>query len=296
LVADDVASVRLRVELTSDGHSTLWIGLPEGTSRREFRETVCADAVLSIAVMASMVLEMDAAQRFAATASFMDSSEPAAPKLKSAPAAADAPLSVPIAPPLPAVVSLRSNASAPSPRESFSLVWRLAGGALLESAVASSAPLGATLGVDASLERTARSVWAPSARLELLGTLNATEHAAAGDASLRLLAARAHVCPVALVPARVFRLLPCLSFDAGSLRARGTGATPNPITRHMPWLTAGVMLRAELSLGLGVSLEAEAGLRRLSRHDRFFFRTDSTAYQVPAWSTGLGLGLAVRMP
>src|SRR6185295_7702251 len=75
----DTAAVRLRVQLRADGTSTLWVDLPEGGSRREFPAAACADAVASMAVISSMVLEAGAAERAATTQSMMDRVEPAAP-------------------------------------------------------------------------------------------------------------------------------------------------------------------------------------------------------------------------
>lgn len=59
------AAVRLRVELRRDGTGTLWLELPEGTSRREFPRAACTNTVTTIGIVASMLLDADASERSA---------------------------------------------------------------------------------------------------------------------------------------------------------------------------------------------------------------------------------------
>jgi hypothetical protein len=94
------AAVNLRVELREDGTSTLWIELPEGGSRREFPRAPCADAVASIAVIASMVLEADASPRRATVQAVMNdaASEPPSPSPPTLDVPTTAP-TLPVAPP-----------------------------------------------------------------------------------------------------------------------------------------------------------------------------------------------------
>jgi hypothetical protein len=65
------AAVRLRVELRRDGSSTLWLELPEGASRREFPRAACSSTVKTIGIIASMLLDADASERFATAQSLM---------------------------------------------------------------------------------------------------------------------------------------------------------------------------------------------------------------------------------
>jgi len=294
----DRAGVQLRVELREDGTSTLWVDLPEGSSRREFPAVACADALASIAVIASMVLEADASERVATTQSVMDRVEPAAaPVAASAPAApAKSPRAEPAtrapSPPPPASVKRDARPSSKAAR----LRLALSGGALLESAVAKGAAVGASAGIAAWREPALPSVWVPQVRAELLATLPATVHASQGAVELGLVAGRLHVCPLRLPVAGSLTLVPCLSGDIGSLRARGTADTLHPRSRTMTWLALGGTARAEVALGRWVSLESWLGLRGLGRADTFVFKPDFPAYQVPRWSLGAGLGVTARLP
>ena len=290
----DTAVVRLRVQLRADGTSTLWVDLPEGGSRREFPAAACADAVASMAVISSMVLEAGAAGRAAATQSMMDRAEPAAPPAEPAAQATPNAPSAKARAASPTAPAQRTPSAAPKPTRA-----RVAfpAGALLESAVARGAALGASVGVAAWLEPPQPSLWQPGIRLEVLGTLPATVHAAQGDAVLRLLAARLHVCPLRFPIGATLRLFPCVTGDLGSLSARGSGASLDQrATKTMPWRALGGTLRAELAWGHLVSLESWLSLRGLTRVDRFVFSPDFTAYQVPQWSLGAGAGVSVSLP
>jgi len=290
----DTAAVRLRVQLRADGTSTLWVDLPERSSRREFPAASCADAVASMAVISSMVLEAAVADRAAATQSMMDPvvpaaspAEPAAQATQNAPSA-KARAASPTAP------AQRTPSAAPKPTRAR---VAFAAGALLESAVAPGAAFGASVGVAGFLEPPQPSLWQPGIRLEVLGTLPATVHAAQGDAVLSLLAARLHVCPLRFPIGATLRVFPCVTGDLGSLSARGSGAElDQAATKTMPWRALGGTLRAELAWGRFVSLESWLSLRGVTRADRFVFSPDFTAYQVPNWSLGAGVGVSVSLP
>jgi hypothetical protein len=293
------AAVNLRVELREDGTSTLWIELPEGGSRREFPRAPCADAVASIAVIVSMVLEADASQRRATVQSVMDEVAPDSPS-PSPPT-----LDVPTTAPTLSVAPARDVAATTPPRQPTqrsarrrsSLRFAVTAGPLLESAVAENAGWGANVGVAAWLEPRRPSVWVPSIRAEALATLPATVQASQGDVELRLWGARLHACPLRFLVGASLRLVPCLTGDLGVLRVRGTGQTVAPENPSMPWLALGGTLRAQLALGGAFGLESWLGLRGLARADTFVFSSpDLLAYQVPQWSLGAGVGLSLALP
>lgn len=294
------AAVYLRVELRDDGTSTLWLQLPEGTSRREFPQADCTDTVTTIAVIASMVLEAEASERSATAQSVMDRAPPTATPSDAAPPAATPE-------PPPAAVLPAPGASAPSPRgvkpaaspptPASRLRMGLGVGALLESAVAKGAAVGASAGFAGWLEPARPSVWVPRFQAEALVTLPATVRAEQGDVELQLTAARLHLCPLRFTVGQSLQLVPCLTGDAGSLRAEGTGTTLNPKTKHMLWLAVGGTARAQLALGRVVSLESWLGLRGLAGGaDTFVFNPGVLAYQVPSWSLGAGLGVTATLP
>lgn len=291
----DRAGVRLRVELRDDGTSTLWVDLPEGSSRREFPQAACADALASIAVIASMVLEADASERVATTQSMMERIEPAAPAAPPpAPARAPSPTPKAIAPspPSPSLVKRDTQPTSKPSRVRLAL----SASALLESAVAKGAAMGGSVGVTGWLEPGQPSLWVPQLRAELLATLPATVQADQGAVELRLVAGRLHVCPLRVPVTTSLSLVPCLSGDLGTLRAGGTGDTLNPRLRTMRWLGLGGTAQAQLALGRVVSLESWLGLRGLTRADRFVFHPDFLAYRVPHWSLGAGLGVTASLP
>lgn len=292
----DHAAVQLRVELRDDGTSTLRLQLPEGSSRREFPKADCADTVTTIAVIASMVLEADASERSATAQSVMERVEPsAAPSELTPPMTTSEP--TPAAPPAATPPPTEAKRAPPPAADSARLRVGLTGGALLESAVAEGAALGASLGISGWLEPARPSVWVPKVQAEALATLPTTVQATQGDVELQLTTARLHLCPLRFTVGHSLQLVPCLTGDAGSLRAQGTGTTLNPKTRSMLWLAVGGTARAQLALGRVLSLESWLSVRGLAGGaDTFVFSPGVLAYQVPSWSLGAGLGVTATLP
>ncbi|HEX2874347.1 MAG TPA: hypothetical protein VHP33_24000 [Polyangiaceae bacterium] len=291
------AAVQLRVELRDDGTSTLWLQLPQGSSRREFPKADCADTITTIAVIASMVLEADVSERSATAQSVMERVDPAsAPPQPGPPSAVSEPtLVAPAAPALSDPAPLGVNKDAPL-SDSSRLHVALAAGLLVESAVAEGAAFGASAGITGWLEPARPSVWVPRVQAEVLATVPANVQADQGDVELQLTAARLHLCPLRFTVGERLQLVPCLTADAGWLRAEGAGATLNPRRASMPWLALGGTARAQLALGRVVSLESWLGLRGLTRADSFVFSPNVPAYQVPHWSLGAGLGVSAALP
>ena len=140
----------------------------------------------------------------------------------------------------------------------------------------------------------------PRIQGEALASFPATVQATQGAVKLGLVAGRLHLCPLRWPIVASLAVVPCVTGDLGVLRARGVGATLNPQTPTMPWLALGGTMRAQLALGRVVGLESWLGLRGLVRADTFVFgpseKPDSTAYQVPRWSLGAGIGLTLALP
>jgi hypothetical protein len=295
------AAVKLRVEVRDDGTSTLWIELPDVVSRREFPQAACVEAVTSMAVIASMVLEAEVSERAATTRSMMDRFDPITAPVEEA-VVENPPLAVP---PSPATTASRTttlppsrkgaSAAADAPKRARARIALLAG-VLVESAVASDAALGGSVGVALWLEPGRSRLWRPRLHAELLGTLPSTVRAGQGDVELRLLAGRLHVCPVSVPVVQGLRIVPCFTGDYGDLQGRGTGLTVNSRTRNMPWLALGGTLRAQLGEPRVFSLESWLGLRGLTRADTFGFAPQIPAHEVPHWSLGAGLDLAITLP
>lgn len=297
-VASDSAALRFRVEVSNDGVSTLWVDLPEGSSRRQFQAASCAEAVASMAVIASMVLEAPPAARLSSTETAGDAARESA--TESAPAPMPARPPVPATVPEPAartldrLVPTPTRATNAKPDQRSAPSWAVAVGGALETAVAPTPPLGLTVGIDASWNRL--GWWSPDVRTELLATATTATRSPEGDATFRLVAARAYGCPVRLSISAQLRILPCIVLEGGSLRVAGGGAALNSRTASMPWLAGGVAIRGQLRVWRGVSFEGSAGLTSLARRDRFVFRSDVPIYHLPPESLGLALGLNVRLP
>ena len=302
----DHAGIQLRVELRDDGTSTLWVQLPDGASRRELPQAACADTVTTVAVIASMLLEAEASERSATALSLLDRVDLPAPPtdLPAPPTEVPRPATTPKQAPNQPQRATRATRAKPAPfgekkarPAPARLRFGLTAGALLESAVAEGAAIGGSVGLLGWREPARPSVWAPRVQAELLATLPATVNAQQGDVELRLWAARLNVCPMRFAAGRALQLVPCLTGDAGSLRAQGTGSTLNPQTRKMLWLTLGGTARAQLTLSRTLALESWVGLRSLAGGaDRFVFRPGILAYQVPQLSLGAGLGVTATLP
>jgi hypothetical protein len=90
----------------------------------------------------------------------------------------------------------------------------------------------------------------------------------------------------------------CAVLDAGELWARGeniSGGTGKTLT--MLWLGAGAAGRFEVAILPALSLEAEAHLLALYRHDKFVFEPNEVSvHAVSPLSVGANLGLVLRLP
>jgi hypothetical protein len=288
LVDDGTTTPRFRVELLERGPSTLWVDLPEGSSQRDLPAQPCANAVAAVAVIAAMVLDSELGPKTtgAQAEPAVDESLALPPSRPEPAAPAPAPAALP-----PAGVSVADRHLSGPASETGSRLDVVAG-ITWEGAVAPTPPLGGTGGLE--LRSRGRGWWAPRLRAELMATASSVETLAAGDATFRLLTGRLSACAVQLPLARAARLVPCASFDAGSLSAEGSGSADNVATKRMPWLALGVMTRLEVDLARWASLEGFTALRRLARHDRFVFRPETLVYDLPAWSPGMGVGLSLH--
>jgi len=285
VIDSNEAAIHLRVEVVSGGRSTLWIDLENGSSRRDVDGASCQDAVASMALIAAMVLEATpeerplAADRAMAQSGASETAQPGPAK-----AVVPAPSSS-----VPAAAAVASPAV--HSRQLGFWAGSLSLELITESAVAWPPPLGLAAGVE--LRRTSLSGWGVVGRAEALATLAATERDQDGAADLRLLAGRVSACASKQL-SQSWRVLPCITFDAGELYAAGTQvAAAQKAT--MPWLACGLLLRAHYDLNAAWGIEAALGAKLLARHDRFYFRPSSTVYEVPPFSAGATFGLDFRV-
>lgn len=296
LVAPERAAVRLKVEVEPDGQSRFSIQLGDASFQRELPSAPCADAVASIAVIASMVLEAEPASRASLAAGTAAPAPPAnaefpspEPQPELEPEAPPPPPPPPMPPPAPLV----DRAPAPA-KASRRFGVAVTGGAVLETAVAPAPPLGATLGVEAWWEKS--RALAPSIQAEALVTGTATTSNTHGSATFQLLAARVRACLLRIPLATRWRLMPlCAALEGGSLRAQGGGGIANAQRTTMPWWNLGAAARAQWDVSPALAFEASLSAGALLRRDEFVFRPSSLVYQVPAASLGAGLGLSFRL-
>jgi hypothetical protein len=291
VVSPGSATMTFDVELSSSASGTaavLVTGLPDGTrSRRDVTAETCAEAVSALAVIAALSLN---GYREAKSGSPPDTIGTGAPSAR--PAEPPAPPTEP-APASPARDTGAPLASSEQPVSAFRPGAFL--GAVWESAVAPSAPLGASLGVEVEMPRS--GVFWPTLRGSVLATLTGSVDRDEGSATFRLFAARLGFCPLGWGNAAGPSLHACVELDAGKYSASGSGdAIEGPLEQSMPWLAGGAAGRGEWPLVSWLSVEASAAVRGLARHDRFVFRPETVVYDVPPVSVGVGLGVVGRMP
>jgi hypothetical protein len=280
------ASIHFRVEL-SGGAGTLWIELENGSSRRDIREASCQDALASMALIAAMVIEAEPAQRLSVA------DVRGAPMKKSAPAVQPSSNAEVV----PTVATAPAEAAAALPPSRATGTGHVppgvsvALGFMAESAVRTMSPPGIAAG--AELSRKSASGWGAVGRAELLATLAATEHRQDGNVKLRLLAGRLSACALRQL-SLAWYLLPCFTFDVGKLYAAGADVLDAEQTT-MPWLAFGLLLGARFDVQTSWGVEGTLGAKLLARHDRFYFRPDSTVYDVPRLSVGATAGIRFRV-
>jgi hypothetical protein len=309
IVERSEATLVFDAEITSgpDGFAgVLWVGLPDGTrARRDVIGASCAEVVATLSVIVALSIEGH-------RVSLARAPEPPGekPALNESGATAESTAAL-AAKPEPAPVV---NPTAPAPprdaEQAGAATARVGLGAyaaaIWENAAAPSAPFGGLFGVEVAAPR--RGVVWLRGRLGFLFTASASASEPNGQAAarFRLLAGRLALCPLAFGAAGGASAHLCAEFDGGALRGEATtGAVQNPEPQVMPWLAAGLAARGEVALGSWLSLEGTAGARFLARNDRFVFERQAadgsaldpaSVYDVPVFSTGLGVGLSARLP
>jgi hypothetical protein len=279
------ADVKLEVTLTPDGERTVGgmvVVLADGSrSERRVADALCDAAASSLAVMAALVLDA----RLPA---------PSEPVPAPAPVEPSPPIPAPPAPPTaptrPATVPAPRRAP-PAPGPELDIAVRAHGS--WESAVGPELPLGALFGGELGWSRP--GVVSPTFGVNGLVVLPKGIRTDAGSASIRLFTARLLACPLGFRMPLDAMLRPCIELDAGALYAEAAPGVLNRSDGTMPWLGAGLAVRAELPLGAGLSLELSLGGRALARHDRFYFRPGVPVHDVPPWSAAGSVGISYRL-
>lgn len=280
------AQVRFSVTLEPAGSankSVLRVQLRNGsTTVREVPDGACVDAMQSMAIIAAMVLEAQAAQT-QANASGSEAGPGAQTNPPDEPTNSVPASTVRVTPP---PVTVAPTAGRPKTRR---LEFLLALDGTSESALAPTPAPGVALGVE--LRRPSSSWLSFSGRLSGVLAQSSLVKTDSGDARFQLVTARLDLCGIQGRFAKL-SVRACAQLDGGALRGRGLDAL-NQRDQYMPWLGLGLGARLELALVDRLGLELLGGGRGLIVHDRFAFSPGTIIHEVPviAWNFGGGLSL-----
>jgi hypothetical protein len=135
---------------------------------------------------------------------------------------------------------------------------------------------------------------APSFRLSVHRTLDASIEAGAGTATLRWTFGRAEACPIRFVLGPWIRARPCALFEAGVIEAGGAIARAQ--FRMRPWAAGGAQVRFAWTVASAMALEADVGLAFPVVRETFFFEPSPDVYRAAPALGVASLGVAVLFP
>ena len=179
----------------------------------------------------------------------------------------------------------------PSPRRR-TFAWGAGASAIVRSAIAPGAALGASAHVDT--RSTASGAVAPSARLSLRAARSLSD-ATVGDAaaSFQWMVGHVDVCPLRVTPVAPLSLRPCALGALGALRGKGGGvSTPRNQTGFWSEIGLGLRLEATLASWLVAEAQGELGFP-LSRHEFVFDEPTREIHTVPSVSGSALIGLTI---
>lgn len=254
---------------------------------REVPAARCGDVATTMAIMAGLLL----------SGALLPELPPAATPDASAAAPRSEPTPAPAVPSVPPQ-SLEARVPVPPPARSSERLGRLRPGAFAHAALDLGAlpfpAFGTNVGLDAALERA--SLFAPSVRAGFSYRAGRASEPGVGDGLFVVRALLLRGCPLRVPLGRRVFVHACALVDWGRLEVSGRDTT-HPAERHMPWLALGGAGRLEARLGAVVSLEAEASIYGLSRHDQFVLEPgDVKLHEIPPVAGELALGVVVRVP
>jgi hypothetical protein len=117
------------------------------------------------------------------------------------------------------------------------------------------------------------------------------------SADFGLLAGRLMACPVSLLPASAFDLLPCATLEIGRLTGQGesSAALPNPKSSSIFWSSLGalLLLRWHVTPLMTFELGGEVGFP-LVRHTFIFEWPTQVVAEIPAAGAGVTAGVTAR--
>ena len=137
-----------------------------------------------------------------------------------------------------------------------------------------------------------------SGRLSALYAQSGTIQGTVGNAEIVWAVGRAELCGPRLGAA--LAASGCLSFDAGLLEGRGSGAASAPKTERTVWLAPGLTLRGHFVIERTLVVGLEAGAFIAQIRPRFYFTGPEgerdSIHEVPWVGFRAGLGLGVLFP
>ncbi len=308
--ADAPVAVRVRI-VARGGRFEGEVSLPDARGHESRREVdgACADVTAALALIAALALDPTAstapnavpAPSVASSGGSLaaDAGNPAAGATSppSATPAIELPARVVASPPQPPPARERgtaaiSEALSDEVARTHDWAWSIGAHGAVTGGV-TPAPLPSVVAFLDVWRRSARA-FAPALRLrfERADSGSVVVGSSGAGADFVWTAGSVDLCPVALSPWR-FRFTACARGEAGALSATGIGVTPTR-TSTRPWVTAGAVVRARLTVIGALFVEAEGGGFAPFVRDRFFVEAaDATIQHAPAFAAAGAAGLGV---
>jgi hypothetical protein len=137
------------------------------------------------------------------------------------------------------------------------------------------------------------TIWQPSLRLAFVRVGSGPLDVQGGKAEFTWTVGRLDVCPI-VWPRGTVRLTECVRVEAGTLEGARADVT-SPPSHPDPWLSAGLLVRAEWSPLVWAFIDAEVGGLLRVTQDWFWFDSANTPFhEVPLVGVTAGVGLGVR--
>lgn len=171
--------------------------------------------------------------------------------------------------------------------------WRFAAGGTA-GALAVAAP-GATLAYGGFVEvEVDRAGFAPALRLGIAHA-EGTADADTAHADLAWTFARVAACPFRLDASNAISVRPCVTLDAGALRAEPRGAKSLQ-PRGRPWVAPGAAARIAWAPVRAAFVEGQLGVAAPLVRDELVIDPSLTLYRAPAVAASAEIGAGVRFP
>jgi hypothetical protein len=264
--------------------------------RRVVQADRCSDVDDALTLMVALAIDPQASLTpVSAGSAAQPSSIASAPSAAESASAAPVPQPVPPRPPPPptrqsAAVAQDDSGTSPLPArqpETLSIG--------VDLAVASGVAPGVLVGASPSVEwrSGARSLVAPALQLAFVRTSSGTLDAGGGAASFTWTVGRLDGCGLDWPPLASLHLLTCARVEAGAIDAVGSGIVgAHGSTRG--WFAAGPLMRVEWAFLPPMYLDLDVAPMFRVTADRFYFRPDSTIYEVPYAGLDASIGIGVH--